>query len=155
VASEVWLVVAVMVAPLALVFRGRWRSDVAGSFRIVASRIALGEVCRSIEWEIIVFVVGTHAMGLALVNTALTQAMGSQSTAFIVGPIAVGSGIALRVHAHAIAAAAAVGCSSAFLTPIAHPVNLMVVGPATAGLESPSGPVQDGWLRRSWPSWRA
>jgi di/tricarboxylate transporter len=127
---------------------------------VLGGLIALGEAYRSIEWEIIVFVVGMHAMSLALVNTglasrvgsailavvgnagpltlaalafgvaaALTQVMGSQSTAFIVGPIAVSSAIALGVDAQAVAVATAIGCSSAFLTPIAHPVNLIMVGP--------------------------
>jgi di/tricarboxylate transporter len=122
--------------------------------------IALGEAYRSVEWEVILFVVGMHAASLALINTglaarigaaalalignveplmlavlsfaaaaALTQFMGSQSTAFIVGPIALSAAIALRVDAQAIAVATAIGCSSAFLTPIAHPVNLIMVGP--------------------------
>jgi di/tricarboxylate transporter len=60
---------------------------------------------------------------------ALTQVMGSQSTAFILGPIAVSAAISLRVDAQAVAVATAIGCSSAFLTPMAHPVNLITVGP--------------------------
>ena len=127
---------------------------------VIFGFIALGEAYRSVEWEVILFVVGMQAASLALVNTgladligstvlsvvgnvgpltlaalafaaaaALTQVMGSQSTAFIVGPIAVSAAIVLKADSQAIAVATAIGCSSAFLTPIAHPVNLIMVGP--------------------------
>ena len=60
---------------------------------------------------------------------ALTQFMGSQSTAFIIGPVTISAAIALKANPQAIAVATAIGCSSAFLTPIAHPVNLIMMGP--------------------------
>jgi di/tricarboxylate transporter len=76
---------------------------------------------------------GVSAIGLAaaafLVAASLTQVMGGQATAFIVGPIAVSSAIELHVNPQAIAVAAAIGCGAAFLTPLAHPVNLIMMGP--------------------------
>ncbi len=127
---------------------------------VLAGLIALREAYRSIEWEVIVFVVGMQAASLALVNTGfarltgvtllslvgavgpltlaalafvaaagLTQVVGGQSTAFIIGPIAVSAAIVLGVDARAIAVATAIGCSATFLTPLAHPVNLIMVGP--------------------------
>lgn len=72
-------------------------------------------------------------LGLAaasfLLAAALTQVMGSQATAFVVGPIAISAAIHLHTNPQAIAVAAAIGCSASFLTPFAHPINLIMVGP--------------------------
>ncbi len=45
------------------------------------------------------------------------------------GPIAVTSALQLGVDARAVAVAVAIACSTAFLTPIAHPVNVLMMGP--------------------------
>jgi di/tricarboxylate transporter len=55
--------------------------------------------------------------------------MSSQATAFVVGPIAITAAIHLNTNPQAIAVACAIGCSASFLTPMAHPVNLIVMGP--------------------------
>jgi di/tricarboxylate transporter len=72
-------------------------------------------------------------LGLAatafLLSTTMTQFMGSQATAFIIGPIAISAAIHLNMNPQAIAVASAIGCSASFLTPIAHPVNLIMMGP--------------------------
>jgi di/tricarboxylate transporter len=72
-------------------------------------------------------------LGLAacafLLSAALTQVMGSQATAFVVGPIAISAAIHLNTNPQAIAVASAIGCSASFLTPFAHPVNLIMVSP--------------------------
>lgn len=72
-------------------------------------------------------------LGLAaasfLLSAMLTQFMGSQATAFVVGPIAISAAIHLRTAPQAIAVATAIGCSASFLTPIAHPVNLIMMSP--------------------------
>jgi di/tricarboxylate transporter len=76
---------------------------------------------------------GAGPLGLAaasfLLAAALTQVMGSQATAFVVGPIAISAAIHLHTDPQAIAVAAAIGCSASFLTPFAHPINLIMVGP--------------------------
>jgi di/tricarboxylate transporter len=79
-------------------------------------------------------VVGDHGpLGLAavtfLISAALTQVMGSQATVFVIGPIAISAAIHLNANPQAIAVATAIGCSASFLTPIAHPVNLIMMGP--------------------------
>lgn len=75
----------------------------------------------------------TGPLGLAasafLLSAGLTQVMGSQATAFVVGPIAISAAIHLNTNPQAIAVAAAIGCSASFLTPFAHPVNLIMVSP--------------------------
>jgi di/tricarboxylate transporter len=64
-----------------------------------------------------------------LLSAALTQFMGSQATAFVVGPIAISAALHLGTNPQAIAVAAAIGCSASFLTPTAHPVNLIMMNP--------------------------
>ncbi len=86
--------------------------------------------------------VGEHALapiaplgplGLAgaafLLSAGLTQLMGSQATAFVVGPIAISAALQLGTNPQAIAVAAAIGCSASFLTPTAHAVNVIMMNP--------------------------
>ena len=79
-------------------------------------------------------VLGNHGpLGLAsaafLLSSLLTQVMGSQATAFVVGPIAISAALHLGSNPQAIAVATALGCSASFLTPLAHPVNLIMMSP--------------------------
>jgi len=75
------------------------------------------------------------ALGLAgavfLLSAVLTQFMGSQATAFVIGPIAISAALHLGTNPQAIAVAAAIGCSASFLTPTAHPVNLIMMNPGS------------------------
>jgi di/tricarboxylate transporter len=64
-----------------------------------------------------------------LLAAALTQIMGSQATAFVIGPITISAAIHLGTSPQAIAVATAVGCSASFLTPTSHPINLLMMGP--------------------------
>ena len=72
-------------------------------------------------------------LGLAastfLLSAALTQFMSSQATAFVIGPIAISAAIHLNTNPQAIAIAASIGCGASFLTPIAHPINLIMMSP--------------------------
>ncbi len=72
-------------------------------------------------------------LGLAgaafLLSAGLTQLMGSQATAFVIGPIAISAAIHLGTNPQAIAVATAIGCSASFLTPTSHPVNLIMMNP--------------------------
>ncbi len=67
--------------------------------------------------------------GLFLLTVAVTQVIGGQVAALIVGPIAITSAVDLGVNPQAVAVAVAVACSTAFLTPVAHPVNILMMGP--------------------------
>jgi di/tricarboxylate transporter len=64
-----------------------------------------------------------------LLSAALTQFMGSQTTAFVIGPIAISAALHLGLAPQPIALAAAIGCSASFLTPTSHPVNLIMMNP--------------------------
>lgn len=70
------------------------------------------------------------AAGAYLLSVVLTQFMGGQVTALVTGPIAISAALTLHVNPQAIAVATAIGCSASFFTPIAHPVNVLMIGPA-------------------------
>lgn len=69
------------------------------------------------------------AAGSYLLTALLTQVMGGQVTALVTGPIAISAAISMGTNPQAMAVAAAIGCSASFFTPIAHPVNLLMIGP--------------------------
>jgi len=64
-----------------------------------------------------------------LIAAALAQLVGGQVAALIIAPIAVSLALHLGIDARAAGLTVAVACSAAFLTPIAHPVNLLTMGP--------------------------
>lgn len=66
---------------------------------------------------------------LFLLTAACTQFVGGQVAALILGPIAVSVAIQTAINPQAVAVAVAIGCSTAFITPIAHPVNVLMMGP--------------------------
>jgi di/tricarboxylate transporter len=65
-----------------------------------------------------------------ILTAAVTQVVGGQVSALFVGPIALSVASASAISPHAMAVVVAVGASSAFLTPMAHPVNAMMMGTA-------------------------
>ncbi len=69
------------------------------------------------------------AAGAYLLSTLLSQFMGGQVTALVTGPIAISAAINMGADPQAIAVAAALGCSASFFTPMAHPVNMLVMAP--------------------------
>jgi di/tricarboxylate transporter len=70
------------------------------------------------------------AAGAFLLTAFLTQLMGGQVTALVTGPVMISAAIAMQVNPQAIAVATAIGCSASFLTPFAHPVNILMIAPA-------------------------
>ena len=67
--------------------------------------------------------------GLCLVTMLVAQVMGAQVTALIVAPIAVSAALQVGINPQAMGVAIAIASSTAFLTPIAHPVNVLMMGP--------------------------
>lgn len=67
--------------------------------------------------------------GFFVLTVALTQVMSSQATAVVLSPIALAAANAMSVNPYTFAMAVAMGCSTAFLTPLGHPVNMLVMGP--------------------------
>jgi di/tricarboxylate transporter len=70
------------------------------------------------------------AAGAFLLTGTLTQIMGGQVTALVTGPVAISAAIHMGISPQAIAVATATGCSVFFFTPIAHPVNILMIAPA-------------------------
>jgi di/tricarboxylate transporter len=68
-------------------------------------------------------------IGMFVFTVLVVQVMGGQVTALLVGPIAISTALQMGVSPHAMSVAVAIGCSTAFLTPIAHPVNILMMGP--------------------------
>jgi di/tricarboxylate transporter len=67
--------------------------------------------------------------GMFLLTMLFTQVIGGQVSALIVGPVAVTAAMQTGVNANAMAVATAIGCSAAFLLPLGHPVNVLMMGP--------------------------
>ncbi|HPH95594.1 MAG TPA: SLC13 family permease [Anaerolineaceae bacterium] len=70
------------------------------------------------------------AAGSFALATLLSQFMGGQVAALVAGPIAIAAAISMGVNPQAVAVATAIGCSTSFMTPMAHPVNVLMIGPA-------------------------
>lgn len=72
-------------------------------------------------------------LGLAgggfLIASFLSQIMGGQFEMMVTGPIAISAAIQYGLNPQAIALAVALGCSNSFLTPMAHPANLLMMAP--------------------------
>ncbi len=69
------------------------------------------------------------AAGAYILTALLTQFMGGQVTALVTGPITISAAIQMGVNPQAIAVATAIGCSATFFTPLAHPVNILMIAP--------------------------
>lgn len=67
--------------------------------------------------------------GIFLLTTALTQVISNTATTVLAAPIALQAALNLGVSPHALLMMVAVGASTAFLTPIASPVNMLVLTP--------------------------
>ncbi len=66
---------------------------------------------------------------MVVLTMLVVQIIGGQVTALLVGPIAINAALQMGVDPRAMAVAVAMGSSMAFLTPIAHPVNILMMGP--------------------------
>jgi di/tricarboxylate transporter len=69
-----------------------------------------------------------------VVSVATTQVIGGQVSALLVGPVALAVAETASIAPQPMAVAVAIGASTAFLTPMAHPVNAMMMG--TGGYKS-------------------
>lgn len=70
------------------------------------------------------------ASGVFWLTVAFAHLMGGQVTPLVAVPIAISAALQFGVNVHAIAITAAIACSTAYLSPIAHPINMLVTPPA-------------------------
>lgn len=66
-------------------------------------------------------------LGLVVVTVALAQVMHGAAVATIMAPITLDAAAAVHADAHAMAIGVAIATSMAFVTPLGHPVNLLVM----------------------------
>jgi di/tricarboxylate transporter len=67
--------------------------------------------------------------GFFLASLLLAQILSSVATAVLIIPIAMSAAIQLHVSAYPLVMTVVLGVSSGFLTPVSHPVNVLVLGP--------------------------
>jgi di/tricarboxylate transporter len=74
---------------------------------------------------------GPHALlaGLFMLTAILGQLISNTATALIVIPIGIAAATSMGISPHPVLMSTAVAAAGAFLTPIATPTNLMVMGP--------------------------
>ena len=105
---------------------------IAGMYAVSKAMVETG-LADWIGQQVVAVVTPYGPLGLAagsyLLTAGLTQLMGGQVAALVTGPIAISAAINLHTNPQAMAVAAAIGCSASFFTPIAHPVNILMIGP--------------------------
>src|SRR5512143_2173204 len=69
-------------------------------------------------------------IGAYLMSAILTQVMGGQISPLVVAPITISAAIQLGVNPQAIALVTAIAGSISFITPLSHPVNIIMITPA-------------------------
>lgn len=67
--------------------------------------------------------------GLFVLTTLLTQTMSGAAVAGVIAPIAIQTALQAHLDPRALAMAVALATSMAFITPLGHPVNILVMGP--------------------------
>lgn len=105
---------------------------VAGMYAVSVAMVQTGLAARLGD-AMITLVKPLGPLGLAagsfVLTGLLTQFMGGQVTALVTGPITISAAISMGVNPQAVAVATAIGCSATFLTPMAHPVNILMIAP--------------------------
>ncbi|MCR4408115.1 MAG: SLC13 family permease [Anaerolineae bacterium] len=106
---------------------------IAGMYSVSLAMVHTG-LAQRIGEVVVTIVTPLGPLGLAagayLLTGLLTQVMGGQVTALVTGPIMISAAISLHTNPQAVAVATAIGCSASFLTPLAHPVNVLMIAPA-------------------------
>jgi len=67
--------------------------------------------------------------GMVVLTMLVVQIIGGQIAGLLIGPIAINTALQVGINPQAMAVAVAMACSMAFLTPIAHPVNILMMTP--------------------------
>lgn len=88
----------------------------------------------AIAANVIIAVLGTFGSmallgGLFIVAMLLTQAMSGAAVAVVMGPVAINVAQQAGVNPRALVMGIALASSMAFITPLGHPVNVLVMGP--------------------------
>jgi di/tricarboxylate transporter len=90
----------------------------------LAARLGAGLIHQLLPYGDLALIAGAFFLAVAI-----TQVIGGQVTSLIVGPIAIASALEVGINPQAMGVAVAIACSTSFLTPISHAVNILVMGP--------------------------
>lgn len=105
---------------------------IAGMLPISTAMIKTGLAQQLGQWLIATLgPIGPLAVltGIYVMTVLFVQVMSGQVTAVVIAPIGISAAQQMGISPHAAALVVAIGCSTAFLTPIAHPVNVLMIGP--------------------------
>jgi len=105
---------------------------VGGMIPLGAAMTQTGAADLIADWLIsVVGAAGPHALlaGLFLVTLAITSVMSNTATALLMLPIGIATAGEIGTSAMPFIIGIAIGSHAALLTPVATPVNLMVMGP--------------------------
>ena len=67
--------------------------------------------------------------GVFLLTTALSQVISNSATAILVAPVVLQAALALDVSPYPLLMTVAVSASAAFLSPVGHSANVLIMGP--------------------------
>jgi di/tricarboxylate transporter len=106
---------------------------IAGMYPVSLAMVNTG-LADSIGQGVVSLVAPFGPLGLAagsfLFTALLSQVIAGQVTTLITAPVVISAAISLHTNPQAVAVASAIACSASFLTPLAHPVNMLMIGPA-------------------------
>lgn len=106
---------------------------ISGMYAVSLAMVQTG-LAKLLGENLLALVTPFGALGVAggayLLTAILTQFMGGQVSALVTGPIVISAAISMGVNPQAVAVATAIGCSASFFTPMAHPVNILMIAPA-------------------------
>lgn len=126
----------------------KWRAIflIAGTIAVSTAMVETG-LARLIGNDVVHLVEPFGAMGVIagayLMSALLTQVMGGQISPLVVGPIAISAAIRLDVNPQAVAVVTAIAGSVSFITPLSHPVNILMIAPANYQFRDF---VKSGWV---------
>ncbi|MCA9905682.1 MAG: anion permease, partial [Anaerolineae bacterium] len=126
----------------------KWRAIflIAGAISVSVAMVQTG-LSQLIGDAVVGFVTPYGPAGLVagtyVFRAVLTQVMGGQISPLVVAPITISAAIRLGVNPQAIAVTTAISGSISFITPLSHPVNILMIAPANYKF---SDFVKSGWL---------
>ncbi len=113
----------------------KWRAIflIAGVMSVSVAMVQTG-LAGLIGDSIVKLVEPFGALGLVtgayIISAGLTQMMGAQISPLVTGPIVISAAIELGINPQAIAVVTAISTAISFITPLSHPVNLIMIAPA-------------------------
>lgn len=146
-AAAVLILLAGLMRPDEMYQAVKWRAIflIAGTISISYALIQTG-LAQLFGNAIVSWVAPLGAMGLIagayLLSAALTQVMGGQISPLIVAPITISAALQLGVNPQAVALVTAIAGSISFITPLSHPVNIIMIAPANYAFRDF---VKSGW----------